>query len=215
MPPREAAARPHAPEAARDEDALVPFLRAAGLVFFPLMTALTCQTHLWPWLAVPMKPFGVPMTLQTLWVLLTALCIGPRFGTLAMLGYLVVGAIGVPVFSDGEAGVLTILGQTGGYLVGFALCQPVIASIVRRRDGSVRGWGALVLAVLAGHAVIFSIGVPWLFVVRTLDAAASPISFGDAVYGGFVVFIPGMILKSAIAVLIGRWAVPWAARRLW
>jgi biotin transport system substrate-specific component len=188
-------------------------LRAFGVVLFPLLMGLTCQTQIWPWLAIPMKPLGVPLTLQTLWVLLCALSIGPRWGVLSMLGYLIVGALGVPLFSEGEAGLMTILGQTGGYLVGFAACQPVIGMIVRRRDGSVRGWGAMILAVLAGHAVIFLIGVPWLYVVRVLDG--NPLTVGQAVYGGFVVFIPAMLLKSGIAVIIGRWAAPMAAKKIW
>lgn len=200
---------------ARDEAGLVALLRLTGIIAFPLLIAFTCQTHIWPWLAVPMKPFGVPMTLQTLWVLLAALCIGPRFGVVSMLGYLIVGIFGVPVFSDGAAGLTTILGQTGGYLIGFVACQPVVAAVVRRRDGSVRGWGAMILAVLAGHMVIFAIGVPWLYAVRLLDPQGGAVTIAQAIHGGFVVFIPAMILKSAIAVLIGRWAAPWASRRIW
>lgn len=190
-------------------------LRVLGVVGFPLLMTLSSQTQLWPWLAIPMKPLGVPMTLQTLWVLLSALCIGPRFGMIAMLGYLFVGVIGVPVFADGEAGVLTVFGQTGGYLIGFVACQPVVAAIVRRPGGGVRGWGAMIAAVLTAHGVIFLIGVPWLWAVRAIDPAATPISFGDAVHGGFVVFIPAMLLKCAIGVLIGRWAAPWASRNVW
>lgn len=187
--------------------------RLFGVLGFPFLMGLTCQTQIWPWLAIPLPPFGVPMTLQTLWVLLAALCIGPRWGLVSMLGYLLVGAVGVPVFSDGSSGLLTVFGQTGGYLLGFAACQPVIGAIVRRRDGGVRGWGAMALAVLAGHGVIFAIGVPWLWVVRLLDGDA--LTFSQALYGGFVVFIPAMLLKSGIAVLIGRWAAPLASRRVW
>lgn len=200
-------------DAVGDETQARSALRAFGVVLFPLLMGLTCQTQIWPWLAIPLPPFGVPLTLQTLWVLLCALSIGPKWGMLSMLGYVVVGAIGVPLFSEGESGLLTVLGQTGGYLVGFAVCQPVIGAIVRRRDGSIRGWGAMIVAVLAGHAVIFLIGVPWLYVVRRLDGEA--ITLGRAVYGGFVVFIPAMLLKSGIAVLIGRWAAPLAAKKIW
>lgn len=200
-------------QAEPDEAGLRAGLRVFGVVLFPLLMGLTSQTQIWPWLAIPLPPFGVPMTLQTLWVLLCALSIGPKWGVLSMVGYLIVGAIGVPLFSDGEAGVMTILGQTGGYLVGFAACQPVIGAIVRRRDGGVRGWGAMIVAVLAGHGVIFLIGVPWLYVVRRIDGEA--LTIGQAVYGGFVVFIPAMLLKSGIAVIIGRWAAPHASKHMW
>jgi len=177
-------------------------LRAGGGVFFWLATALGAHV------AVPLPPDGVPMTLQTLAVVLAALCLGPKVGTLAMVGYALAGMAGVPMFADGSVGLAVILGQTGGYIVGFALCQPVVARIVRRPDGTVRGWGGLVLAVLAGHAVIFAVGVPWLAVVRGY-------SLWRAVEGGMLPFLPGMVVKAAIAVLIGRLVAPWCARKVW
>lgn len=201
-----AAARDHAPPLAINAAAL----RWLGVVGFPALTALTSNL---PWLAIPMPPFGVPQTLQTLWVVLAALCIGPRYGALAYLGYLAVGVLGVPVFADGSAGLATLLGQTGGYLLGFVACQPVVAWILRRRDGAIRGWLALIAAVLAAHAVIFTLGVPWLWAVRAMDGAA--ISWADAWFGGMVVFLPGMVLKTGAAVAIGRAVVPHAARRIW
>ncbi len=198
---------------ALDEARLIALMRLVGVLFFPIMMGLTCQLSFN--LAIPIAPFGVPLTLQTLWVLLAALSIGPRFGMLSMGLYVLAGAVGVPVFAGGEAGLLTIFGQTGGYLIGFILCQPVVAAIVRRPDGSVRGWGAMILAVLAAHLVIFLVGVPWLWAVRGLDPDTAAISFADAFYGGFVVFIIPMFIKAGIAVLIGRWVAPWASRRIW
>lgn len=182
---------------------------ALAMLFFTLLTALSAQV------AIPMPPLGVPQTLHTLAVILAALCLGPRLGMASMGLYALVGAIGVPVFAGGNAGMATILGQTGGYILGFIACQPVVTSIVRRKDGSIRGWGALIAATLAGHGVIFALGVPWLYVVRNADPALEAITISQAVYGGFVVFIPGMLVKSALAVWIGRLAVPWAARRFW
>lgn len=178
---------------------------------FALLAAIGAQ------ISFPMWPFGVPQTLQTLVVILAALHLGPRWGTASMLLYLLVGALGAPLFSKGEAGFAVILGQTGGYLVGFVACQPVIARCVRRTDGSPRGWGGIVLASLLGHAVVFAIGVPWLYIVRKLDAspAINSITWADALFGGFVVFIPGTILKTIIAVLIARVSLPWAMKRLW
>ena len=74
--------------------------------------------------------------------------------------------------------------------------------------------GFTLLEVLIGM-VIFAIGVPWLYAVRLLDPQGGAVTIAQAIHGGFVVFIPAMILKSAIAVLIGRWAAPWASRRIW
>jgi biotin transport system substrate-specific component len=176
---------------------------------FALLTAL--GAFVW----VPLPPFGVPQTLQTLMVLLCALALGPRLGAASMGLYVVAGVVGVPLFAQGEAGWVTIFGQTGGYLVGFVLCQTVAHAVIRRRDGSLRGWGAVVVAGLAVHAVVFACGVPWLYVVRNLDPQAAPITLGDAVFGGFVVFIPGTLIKVAMATLLARMLLPAVAARVW
>ncbi len=184
-------------------------LRALAVGFFTLLTAFAAQV------AIPLPPFGVPQTLHTLVVVLAALSLGPRLGMASMALYALVGAIGVPVFAKGNAGLETILGQTGGYILGFIACQPIVTSIVRRKDGSIRGWLALIAATLAGHAVIFALGVPWLYIVRNADIGLEPITWSRALFGGFVVFIPGMVVKSALAVWIGRRVAPWASRRIW
>ena len=198
---------------ALDEARFVALVRLIGVLLFPLMMGLTGRVSLH--LSIPIAPFGIPLTLQTLWVLLAALSIGPRFGSMSMLLYVLAGAVGVPVFAGGESGLLTVFGQTGGYLIGFLACPPVVAAIVRDPDGGVRGWGAMIVAVLAAHLVIFAFGVPWLYAVRLIDPRTPAISFADAFHGGFVVFIVPMLIKAGIAVLIGRWVAPWASRRIW
>ncbi|MEZ6241590.1 MAG: biotin transporter BioY [Phycisphaerales bacterium] len=177
-------------------------LRLAGTLLFTFLTSLAAQ------IAIPLPPDGVPLTLQTLAVVLAALCLGPRLGIASMVLYLLVGMVGAGIFADGSAGLAVLMGQTGGYLVGFVACQPVITTIIRRKDGSVRGWGAMVLGVLAGHLVIFAFGVPWLAYVRGF----TPLR---ALEGGFFPYIPGMLLKTGIAVVLGRLAAPWAMRRVW
>lgn len=177
-------------------------LRVAGTLLFTLMVSSGAQV------AIPLPPDGVPMTLQTLAVLMAALCLGPKLATASMVLYLAVGMVGAGVFAQGEKGLAVILGQTGGYLIGFILCQPVVGAIARRRDGTVRGWGGLLLAVLAGNAVIFAIGVPWLGVVNGFGVER-------ALQGGFYPFIPGTIVETALAVWIGRRVAPWSARRGW
>lgn len=204
----------HAPDtttdAARDRDAsLRALLRLTAVPLFALLTALGAMV------AFPIPPFGVPQTLQTLMVLLCAMALGPKLGMASMGLYLLAGVVGVPLFAQGEAGWATVFGQTGGYIIGFIACQPVAHAIIRRPDGSVRGWGAIVAAGLAVHAVVFACGVPWLYAVRTLDPDAAPITLAQAVFGGFVVFIPGTILKVAVATILARMFLPGVARRIW
>ncbi len=176
---------------------------------FTLFTAIASQ------IAIPTQPLGVPITLQSLAVVLCALALGPKLGAASMLLYIITGAMGVAVFGEGQSGIATILGQTGGYILGFLIAQPAAHLIIRRRDKTIRGWGAILTASIVVHLVIFAIGVPWLFAVRNLDPDTDPISIASAIHYGFTVFVPGMILKSIIATLIALWALPYIAHRVW
>jgi len=150
-------------------------------------------------------------------------------GMLSILLYIGAGAVGVRVFAEGEGGWITLIGQTGGYILGFLVCQPIVGRIVRRRDkevhqhdgttrkvpGSVRGYGALFVAGIVAHLVVFAFGVPWLYWVRVLDTQAQTLTWGNAIYYGMIVFLPGMVLKSALAAVIGMWIVPTCAEKVW
>lgn len=184
-------------------------LRLLSIPLFAMLTAIGAQ------IAVPTPPFGIPATLQTLMVLLAAMMLGPKLGLASMLLYLVMGAVGISIFAEGESGWIVIIGQTGGYLLGFLLCQPVAHALIKRPDGSIRGWLALFFAGIAVHMVIFVIGVPWLWWIHRIDNASLTLTWSDAIHYGFVVFIPGMLLKSGIASGIGAWALPSIAKRLW
>lgn len=184
-------------------------LRFLSVPAMTLLTAIAAQ------IAIPTEPFGVPISLQSLAVLLTAMMLGPKLGAMSMLLYLGTGAIGVGVLAEGESGWLVMAGQTGGYLLGFLVCQPFAHWIIRRKDKSIRGWLAIFTAGIVIHAIIFALGVPWLWFIHNADSVSDPMSWSTAIHYGMVVFLPGMVLKSGIAAGIGAWALPSVARRLW
>ncbi len=119
-------------------------------------------------IAIPVPP--VPFTLQVLAVILSGLLLGPRYGALAQAVYVLVGSVGVPVFSEFSGGLGVIVGPTGGYLASYpiaaavaGLAAPVIASASRRRAlffGFL--WGC------AGLVVIYALGATWLAAVTDL-----------------------------------------------
>ena len=152
-----------------------------------LLTALMAQV------AVPVPNSPVPITGQTLAVVLCAAVLGPGRGLAAMALYLVLGAVGLPFYSDASGGFDVVAGATGGYLVGFLPAAVLIGLAAQHRlDRKV--WQALVLFV-AGQAVVFAVGVPWLAVVADLSAA-------QALEAGFYPFILGGLVKAAIAGLL-------------
>ena|SRR5712691_9902788 len=135
---------------------------------------------------LPFTP--VPITGQTLAVLLTGALLGSRRGALAALAYLGEGLGGLPVFASGGGGLAHLTGPTGGYLGGFVLAALVTGFLAER--GWDRRVGTTLLAMLLGNIVIYVPGLLWL------SAFAGP----DKTLGmGLYPFILGDLLKIACA----------------
>lgn len=110
---------------------------------------------------VPFWP--VPMTMQTLVVLVLAASLGAKLGTATVLLYLAEGAIGLPVFAgtpEKGIGLAYMMGPTGGYLAGFVVAAALVGWLAERGWDRSIGW--LLLAMAAGHLVIFALGYTWL-----------------------------------------------------
>lgn len=134
---------------------------------------------------VPFYP--VPVTMQTLAVMVIAMAYGSKLGTATLFSYLFAGFIGAPVFAGG-AGFAYMVGPTGGYLAGFLLAGVVLGALADR--GWTRNWQTTAAAMLAGTSIIYLLGLAWLSQLNGLDKA---ITFG------LVPFIYGDILKLVIA----------------
>ncbi len=167
------------------------------MVRIALMTALTAvMTQI----AVPIPP--VPFTLQVLAVMLAGYLLGPRYGAMAMLVYLLIGAVGVPVFSNFGSGLGHLLGPTGGYLLSYPLAVAVAGLVAPALAGSRRpaaiAWG--VGAGVAALAIIYGVGASWLAV----QAGLSPGAAFAAGVAPFVVFdavkvVFATVLAAAVA----------------
>jgi biotin transport system substrate-specific component len=166
---------------------LVPRVRArdAALVLAAAaLTAVCAQISFY----LPGNP--VPVTGQTFAVLLSGAALGANRGAAAMLLYIVVGMIGLPVFADGEHGVAIVTGATGGYLIGFLAAGWVVGRLAEARFD--RTPVKALPLFLVGSAIIYAIGIPWL-------AVSADQTLGWAVANGFVDFIPGDLVKAAAA----------------
>jgi biotin transport system substrate-specific component len=164
--------------------------RALLVLAGSLLIALSAQV------SVPMYP--VPMTLQTLAVVLVGLTYGARLASVTVLAYLAQGAAGLPVFAGGAAGVLHLFGPTGGFLFGFVAMAFLAGWMVERGFG--RGVLRLFGIALVATALLFVPGVLWL-------AAVTPLDLAGAFMAGCAPFLPGEAVKSAIAALVvaGGW----------
>lgn len=146
-----------------------------------------------------MVPIGpVPITAQTLAVLLVGALLGPAAGTMSILTYLAAGTACPVLFAH----PLGLLGPTGGYLIGFAPAACLTGALIARGWG--RSRGLTLAALLAGLAAIFACGVPWLYYYSRLDPVMPDLSAGGALMAGLVPFLPGAALKIALAGLVIR-----------
>ena len=142
-------------------------------------------------LAVPIPITPVPVTLQDLAILAVGVVLGPVRGGLAIASYVMIGAMGAPVYSNGHGGLPWLMGPTGGYLLAF----PVAAFAIGYASRIGRLW-ALVLGIVAAQLVIFTGGVSQLAWLTGANLRA-------AIDLGLVPFLPGMALKSVLIAIFG------------
>lgn len=142
-------------------------------------------------IAIPLPFSPVPITGQTLAVLLVGTLLGSRRGSLCLLTYLAEGAAGLPVFAGGQAGLAHLMGPTGGYLVGFVAAAYVTGLLAER--GYDRRMGTALLAMLLGNVVIYAFGLLWL---------ACFVGGEGALAAGLLPFIPGDLLKVILGTML-------------
>lgn len=158
-----------------------------------LITGAVVLTALLAQVSIPVPGSPVPVTGQTLAVVLVGTTMGMRRGTMAMAAYLLVGVVGAPVFSGATSGTAVLLGASGGYLMGFLLAAALMGWAAQR------GWDRTPLRMLAlgliGQIAIFGIGVPWLAIVAGYGPA-------EAIAAGFTPFLVGGVIKGLIAAAV-------------
>lgn len=134
----------------------------------------------------------VPLTGQTLGVLLIAAAYGSTLGIATLAAYLGVGAAGIGVFSGGAAGLAVLQGATGGYLVGFVLAGAIVGAMHDRGVGRSVWWTTVSMVI--GNLVIYACGVTWL-------SQFAP-DLSTALAWGVWPFLVGDVLKIAVAAAV-------------
>ena len=139
----------------------------------------------------------VPITGQTLGVLLIGAAYGPRLGGLTLLAYLLVGGFGFGVFSGGGSGWAYLSGATAGYLVSYPLVAAFVGWLSQR--GLTRTFAGTALVMVLGNVLIYLPGLAWLYTFATefAPAGASPLAW--TLGAGLTPFIPGDVLKLLLA----------------
>ena len=179
-------------------------MRTRNTVSVALFAALLVVLSLVP--PVPMPGVPVPVTLQLLGVILAGCMLGPVRGPLAVLLYLVLAAIGLPVLPGGRGGLGVFAGPTGGFLVGMlvgsAVCGGLARLLAPRTDNPFVSVVGNFVGAMACVAVVYAIGTPWL-------AAVTGIDNGKAMMG-MLPFVPVDVAKAGVGALVA-----YRVQRVW
>ncbi|WP_407361599.1 biotin transporter BioY [Microbacterium sp. LBN7] len=137
-------------------------------------------------------PGGVPITAQTLGVMLAGLVLGPRVAPLAVVLVLALAALGLPVLAGGRGGLGVFVGPSAGYLLGWIAGVVVIGLLMR--TGRVTWWRAAAASLIGGVLVVYAFGIPVQALVTGVPLVPTAVSS--------LAFLPGDLIKVAAATLV-------------
>lgn len=178
------------------KDAAVIRFRTLDLTYIALFAVLMAVCA---WISTPKTPISVPFTLQTFAVFAALAILGGRRGLWAVLVYLLMGLVGLPVFTGFQGGPGILLGTTGGYIIGF-VGTALAYWLVTARLG--RGLPGMICGCLLGLLVCYAFGTAWFLALYT--STRGPISLTAALAACVIPFIGPDLVKMALAVLLAR-----------
>lgn len=174
-------------------------MKTRDLVLISLFSAIIIALGLLPPITLGFIP--VPITAQSLGVMLAGVVLGAKRGTLAVLLTILIAAIGLPVLSGGRGGLSIFTTPTTGYLIGWIAAAFVTGTLSERlvkasQPALTQGIGFFLASIAGGVIVLYGFGITYL-------AFATGIGFSKAFFGSMA-FIPGDLLKAVLAALAGR-----------
>lgn len=167
-------------------------MNTRDLVHIALFAAIIAALGLIPPLMLGFIP--VPITAQSLGVMLAGAVLGAKRGGLAVLVFVALVAIGLPVLAGGRGGLGIFFGPSGGFVLAFPIAAFVIGWLIERLWDRLGYFTALAAILAGGIGVVYAIGVPWLAVVAKLSLLQA--------MTGSAAFLPGDVIKAAVAALI-------------
>ncbi len=178
-----------------DKNSIMPssIRRTKALAFIALFAVVTAICS---WISIPTT---VPFTLQTFAIDTVLLLLGGRKGTASIGIYLLLGAIGVPVFASFSAGLGILLGATGGYLMGFLAMGLLYWGITKVAGNS---FPVSLVALILGTLVLYAFGTFWF--VQVYAAGGTAVTYHQALLWCVIPFLPADGVKLVLAVIVSR-----------
>lgn len=170
-----------------------PLLKTVDIVYIGMFVALITIC------AYISIPTAVPFTMQTFGIFAAVAILGQKDGTLAMLVYILLGAVGVPVFTGFKGGIAVLFGPTGGYLLGYLLAT-ILSGFLIKHFG--RKFPIMFFAMVLGLLVCYAFGTAWFIYLYTKNG--SDIGIFAALSSCVFPFVIPDLLKISLAIVLGK-----------
>ncbi|NLL82532.1 MAG: biotin transporter BioY [Tissierellia bacterium] len=169
-------------------------IKTREIVFVAIFTALTAVGA---FISIPIGP--VPITLQTLFVLLSGILLGPKLGALSQIVYILLALIGIPIFSGFSGGPQILLKPSFGFAIGFVFAAYIIGKITYKDINPKK----IFVASIIGSVLIYLFGLPYMHYILNYVMKMN-LSIVEVFKMGCLLFIPGDLLKLILANLVAR-----------
>lgn len=159
-----------------------------------LVAMFTALTAVGAFLSIPLG--NVPISLQSLFTIMSGLILGSKLGALSQIVYVLLGLIGLRIFANFSGGIETVLSPSFGYLIGFIFASYIVGKIAHSRKDL--DFKRILFASIVGTFVIYLFGIPYMYLILNKLMNVN-ISFVEALKTGCLIFLPGDFLKAIIA----------------
>jgi biotin transport system substrate-specific component len=167
-------------------------MKTKEMMYVALFAAVVAVLGILPPISIPFST--VPITAQTLGVMLAGAILGARLGGMSLLVFVLLVAVGAPILSGGRGGFGVFLGPSGGFILSWPIAAFVIGLLVEKAWSSLKLWNTIIFNVIGGIILVYLIGVPYM-------AAMLDLPLAEAFIGSFV-YLPGDLVKAVIASVI-------------
>jgi len=161
-----------------------------GFIYSAIFAALIAVLGL---VSIPLPISPVPLTGQSLAIMLAGSILTPRQAGFSVLTFLLLGAVGIPVFAGLTGGIGILVGPRGGYLIGFLVGAIIIALLKGKKNTT---WRLAVANIVGGILIVYTLGILWLSFVTGMGLE-------KAFMAGALPYIPGDLFKAFVATVIG------------
>lgn len=167
-----------------------------------LVSLFTALTAVGAFLSIPLG--NVPLSLQSLFTILSGLILGPKLGSLSQLIYVILGLVGIKIFAGFSGGPQTIFSPSFGFLIGFIFASYIVGLIAHNKEITFK---KVFIATLVGTLVIYAFGVPYMYLILN-KVLLKEISFMTALKTGCLIFLPGDLLKCFVSSYVAMKVIP-------